>query len=453
MIVMKFGGTSLADAERIRHVARLVAQRRERRPVVVVSAFSGVTSRLLDAVAAAEARDDGARGAHLSSLRELHHSVVAGLSLSPSRSERARGVVDQGLAAVDDATRGMLLLGERTPRAVDAVAGMGEMISHEIVALALQELGEDAVAVDPRRVLVTDARHGMAEPDRPAIAKRAHELLAPLAASGRVAVTGGYVAATPDGVTTTLGRGGSDYSASLIGAALDVEEVQIWTDVPGMMTADPRVVPQARTLPRVSFAEAAELAYFGARVLHPATIRPAVERNIPVHILDTFHPAAAGTIVDDCGDDAPEPRVRAVAWRKGIATMSIGSPRMLGSHGFLARVFAAFERHQTPVDVVTTSEVSISLTVDVLHRLDAIERELSSFCDVRIERGRALACLVGRGLLESPRLVSEVLETLDPIPLRMFCLGSSDINLTFVVDEGDAEEVVRRLHARFLEGT
>ena len=451
MIVMKFGGTSLANAERIRHVARLVAERRERHPVVVVSAFSGVTSRLLDAVTAAEARDDGARAAHLSSLRELHLGVVDGLALSPSRRDRARRLVEQGLAAVDDATRGMLLLGERTPRAVDAVAGMGELLSHEIVALALEEIGERATAVDPRRVVMTDGRHGMAEPDRSAIAERAQQHLAPLVESGRIPVTGGYVAATQDGVTTTLGRGGSDYSASLIGAALDVEEVQIWTDVPGMMTADPRVVPKARTLPRVSFAEAAELAYFGARVLHPATIRPAVERNIPVHVLDTFHPDRSGTVVDDRGDDAPGSRVRAVAWKKGIATMSIGSPRMLGSHGFLARVFAVFERHQTPVDVVTTSEVSISITVDVLHRLDAIERELSSFCEARIERGRALACLVGRDLLESPRLVSEVLATLDPIPLRMFCLGSSDINLTFVVDEGDAEEVVRRLHARFLE--
>jgi aspartate kinase len=451
MIVMKFGGTSVGNAERIQQVARLVRERRERRPVVVVSALGGVTSRLLETVNAAVARDDGARAAHLSSLREIHLAAVDGLGLSSARRDRARNAVLHGLGAIDDATCGMLLLGEQTPRASDAVAAMGEQLSHVIVALALEEIGADAVAVDPRLVMRTDARHGSAEPDRLAIAALAREHLAPLVAAGRIPVTGGYVGATEDGVTTTLGRGGSDYSASLLGAALGADEVQIWTDVPGMMTADPRVVPNARTLPRVSFAEAAELAYFGARVLHPATIRPAVERCIPVHVLDTFHPELGGTVVDDEGDDAPGPRVRAVAWRKGIAMMSIGSPRMLGSHGFLARVFDVFGRHETAVDVVTTSEVSISVTVDQLHRIDAIQHDLTSFCEARIERGRALVCLVGRGLLESPRLVSEVLATLDPIPLRMFCLGSSDINLTFVVDEGNAEECVQRLHARFLE--
>jgi aspartate kinase len=310
------------------------------------------------------------------------------------------------------------------------------------------------VAIDPREVLRTDDRFGQAVPDREAIARLCAERLRPVIEAGDVPVTAGFVGATEDGLTTTLGRGGSDYSASLIGVALGASEVQIWTDVDGMMTADPRTVPAARTLPRVSFREASELAYFGAKVLHPATIRPAVEKNIPVRVLNTFRPDAPGTVIDETGDSASsaEPRVRAVAWKDGIATVSITSPRMLGAHGYLARVFEVFDRHATPVDVVTTSEVSVSMTVDRPERLGAIASDLSEFCQARIDLGMSLVCLVGEGLLESPQLVADVLAAVHPVTLRMLCLGSSDINLCLVVNEKDAKDVVRRLHARFLEG-
>ncbi len=451
MIVMKFGGTSVGDAERIRALAQLARERAARQPVIVVSALSGVTNRLLGAIDAAERGDEAALATDMSWLRERHARVIGALELPPAEHEAATRRMEDELRIAGDATRGILLLGERTPRATDRVAAAGELISHVLVAAALRAQGLPAEPVDPRDLMITDARFGEAEPDRAALRGTAGRLLGPVLARGGMPVTGGFVGATPDGRVTTLGRGGSDYTASLLGAAMDADEVEIWTDVPGMMTADPRVVACARTLPRVSFDEAAELAYFGAKVLHPATIRPAVERSISVRILDATHPDLGGTLVDASGEAGSEPRVRAVAWKRGIATVAMDSPRMLGAHGFLARVFAAFERHETPVDVVTTSEVSVSVTVDRLLRLPDIEADLGAFCDVRVQRDRALVCLVGRGLLESPKLVAEVLATVDPVPLRMFCLGSSDINLTLVVDAADAESVVRRLHARFLE--
>ena len=451
MIVMKFGGTSVADADRIRALGHRVAERLSRSPVVVVSALSGVTNALLAAIAAAESRREDELRAGLRSLRERHEAVVAALGLSASRRAEALAAVRDELGGVEDALRGMALLGERTPRATDRVVAAGEILSHRIVALSLAESGLRAEAVDPRELVLTDGAHGCAEPDAAGMTEAARRRLLPLVADGIVPVTGGFVGCGPGGLTTTLGRGGSDWSASLLGAAAGAEEVEIWTDVPGLMSADPKVVPAARTLLRVSFAEAAELATFGARVLHPATIRPAVERGIPVRIKDSLQPHLPGTLIDGEGEPASGPLVRAVAWRQAIATVSLSQPRMLGAHGFLARVFAVFDRHATPVDVVTTSEVSVSVTVDRLERLPAIERDLAELCTVRVERDKALACVVGRGLLESPRIAGDVLAAIHPARLSMFCLGSSDINLTLVLDAADAAGAVRRIHARFLE--
>ena len=454
-LIMKFGGTSVGDAARIRQVCSLIAARRARQPVVVVSALAGVTSRLLLACECALRRDETQVAAHLSWIDERHREVIAGLELPTDQRRACLDALDASLELVAELTRGIALLSESTPRARDTVAAQGELISHVIVAAALEAQGVPALAVDPRQILRTDERFGAAEVDRDTTRELAQKCLADVAARGIVPITGGYVGATSLGIVTTLGRGGGDLSATHLAAAIDAEEVEIWTDVDGILTADPRVVPTARTLARVSFQEAAELAYFGAKVLHPATIRPAVERQIPVRVLNTMAPERPGTVIGD-GDPSHPPGesfVRAVAWRTGIATVSVSSPRMLGASGFLARVFTAFERRGIAVDVVTTSEVSVSMTVDRTEGLDALAAELMTFCEVRVERGLSLVCLVGHDLLESPKLVSEVLAVLDPIPLRMFCLGSSDVNLTFVVREGDAEDVVRRLHARFLEAT
>ncbi len=444
---MKFGGTSLADAGRIRRVAALVSERAERRPLVVVSALAGVTNQLVEAAALAEAGDESALQALLETIAERHAAVLRELGFDVTSAPELNAAVELELTKLRDFTQGVLLTGECTPRVHDAILARGEMISHRIVAACV----DGGVPVDPRRLMRTDDRHGDAMPDRDAIGVLASEQLRPHLEAGAVPVTGGFVGATPKDRLTTLGRGGGDHSATLLGVALGAEEVQIWTDVDGMMSADPRVVPEARPLASVSFQEASELAYFGARVLHPATIRPAVESAVPVRIKNTLRPEAPGTSITARGSDESGPRVRAVAWKTGITMVSLTSGHMLGAHGFLARVFEVFARHETPVDVVTTSEVSVSLTVERLENLAAIEAELAELGRLRVERETALVCLVGCGLLEHPELLGAVLASLEGIPLRMFCLGSSAVNLTLVVDESRAEEAVRRLHARFLE--
>jgi len=447
---MKFGGTSLADAKRMRSAARRVAERVGRKPLVVVSALAGVTDRLVAIARAAEARNQSRSTALLEELGRRHLELLAELA-PPSARERAG--IERDLEASADLARGIALLGECSARTRDALLAQGELLSHRLFVFALAAEGVPAAAIDPRRLVPTDDDHGQATVDRAELARRCSELVVPCLARGLVPVTGGFVGATSEAATTTLGRGGSDLSATLLGVALEASAVEIWTDVDGLMSADPRVVPEARTLREIGFRAASELAFFGANVLHPATIKPAVQRGIPVHVKNSLRPESAGTVVREL---APEERsltgvVRAVAWKTSVLTISVSSTLMVGVHGFLARLFAVFDRHRTPVDVVTTSETSVSMTIERADRLDAIVRELSELGRVQVARDTALVCLVGERLLDHPELVGAVLSTLAGVPLRMFCLGSSDVNLTLVVESARAEEVVRRLHARFLE--
>jgi aspartate kinase len=296
--------------------------------------------------------------------------------------------------------------------------------------------------------MITDGTFGRAAPDRRLIAERARAHLDSTVQSGRIPVTQGYVGATLRGTPTTLGRGGSDFTAALLGAALRVEEVEIWTDVDGLMTADPRVVPGARSLPEASYDEAAELAFFGAKVLHPATILPLVELGIPVWIKNSRRPDVAGTRVT-----AQTPRtahtVKSIAWKPGITIVNLRAPRMLGAHGFLKAMFDVFERHGVAVDVVTTSEVSVSVSLEN----DSAERELladlEALGEVTVSRDRAIVCVVGEGLRETPGIPARIFKALSSIPIEMISQGASKINLTFVVQDAHAVEAVARLHAEF----
>jgi aspartate kinase len=270
----------------------------------------------------------------------------------------------------------------------------------------------------------------------------------PPLAAGRIPVMGGFVGATTAGVTTTLGRGGSDFSAAIVGSCLGASEIQIWTDVDGMLTADPRLVANPQVVPHLSFAEASELAYFGAKVLHPATIQPAVARNIPVRILNSQRAAARGTLITAEKPSSPTP-LTAVASKKGVTVVDITSTRMLMAHGFLRRLFEVFERFRTPVDVVTTSEVSVSVTVDDRRRLPAIVEALSEFADVACEHQMAIVCAVGDGLQRDPALAAQVLASVGDVPLRLVSQAASRRNITFVIREADLPAALGRLHGRF----
>jgi aspartate kinase len=451
VIVLKFGGTSVGGAARILAVAERVEERRARQPAVVVSALAGVTDLLIRGARLSEAREDGA-DAIVQDLRGRHRAVTREAVPAGPAQEAVLGHVDAVLDELRALYAGVRNLAELTPRTLDAIAGMGERLSVEVVAAALRGRGLDAVAVDGRDVIVTDDAFGRATPLLEETGERVRASLRPLLARGAVPVVSGFVGRTRQGVASTLGRGGSDWSAAVIGAVLPAEEIQIWTDVDGMMTVDPRVVPLARVLPEVSFAEAAELAYFGAKVLHPATIKPAVERAIPVRILNSLNPTAPGTLIaDHPGEPQAEGQPRAIAFKKGISVVLIAQPRMLMAYGFVARVFAVFDRHRTPVDLIATSEVSISLTVDDPSRLGAVEEELRPLGEVRTMPGMAIVSVVGRGFVRRPGLAGRVFQALREVNVTMISFGASDVNLSFVVAEEDAERAVRLLHREFFE--
>ena len=451
MIIMKFGGTSGATAERILEVVQLVKERLPLRPVVVVSALARITDMLIRGAQLALERDPE-NEAVVEEVKSRHREVVA--DLLPAGPIRL-GLFAHITSVVNELRAlytGVHYLGELTPRTLDAISGMGERLCCEIVAAAMQHRGLSGQPVDGRSLIVTDEDFGRANPLFEETAERVREVLLPMVQQGVVPVISGFIGATRKGVATTLGRGGSDYSAATIGATLPVEAIQIWTDVDGMMTVDPKVVPGARVLKEVSFEEAAELAYFGAKVLHPATIKPAVERGIPVGILNTLNPTAGGTLIT-ARADGPTGEPRAIAFKKGISVILISQPRMLMAYGFVARVFEVFDRHRTPVDLIATSEVSISLTVDDPERLAAIEGELGQLGEVKVLRGMAIISVVGRGFVRQSGLAARIFQALKDINVVMISFGASDVNVSFVVNQDKAEVAVRLLHSEFFEAS
>jgi aspartate kinase len=450
-VVMKFGGTSIADAGAIERVAAIVRRQVEssggRPPVVVISAMAEVTDRLIAATRVTEAGETERAAASLDDLLARHVSVAAALTTGQRRDDLVAAVREE-FASVIGLMRALAVLREISPRSLDAVVAAGELASSRIVAAALAERGLPAVWVDARTVMMTDAEHTGAAPEMAETCARANAVLAPLVAGGRVPVLGGFIGATAQGVTTTLGRGGSDYSAAIIGACLGVDEIQIWTDVDGMLTADPRIIPEPQLVRQLSFAEASELAYFGAKVLHPSTILPAVSKNIPVRILNSRRQDAAGTLITATARP-PDGRLSAIACKRGVTVIDITSTRMLMAHGFLRRLFEVFERFKTAVDVVTTSEVSVSVTVDDTRRLDAIVANLRSFADVSCEPEMAIICAVGESLRTDQTLFGRAVTALGRVPLRLVSQAASRRNITFVLRDEDVAQAMTRLHEEF----
>jgi len=446
MIVMKFGGSSVESAQAIERVASIVKAREARRPVVVVSAMGKTTNKLL---AIAQSSINGHKEEALdllAGLREFHEREIRPV-VRAEDWPLAGNVIDSHFQELAELVKGLAVLGELSPRSVDAISSYGERLSSALVALAFRNFGMNAAHVDSRQVVVTDARHTQAAPLYPETYARLAQTVRPLAEK-QVVVMGGFIGATEQGVTTTLGRGGSDFSASIVGAGIGAEEIQIWTDVDGMLTADPTIYPNGRRVKFISFAEAAELAYFGAKVLHPATVVPAIEKNIPVLILNSRRPDVPGTSI--ASEAVPCANViKSIACKRRITVFNIHSTRMLMAHGFLRRIFEVFDRYQTPVDVVSTSEVSVSLTIDNTAHLEDICRELSQFSEVDIERQQAIICIVGDNIRYTRGVASRAFGAVEPVNIRMISQGASRLNLTFVVAEEDLVRAVEMLHAEF----
>ncbi len=446
MIVCKFGGTSVADAEAIERAAGVVGARLERKPIVVVSALAGVTSELLEIARHAAAGDLLLALTQVEALRSRHLEQAARLLDGSVELDEIVAEISAGFDELAHLSEAFKTLGFATPRSLDAVAAIGELLSSQLVAAAFRHRGVPATWVDARLVMRTDDLFMRATPNLTAIAAAAREHVRPIVQAGQVPVMGGFVGSDASGITTTLGRGGSDYSAALVGAALEAEAIEIWTDVDGMLTADPRVVPGARLIERIRFDEAAELASFGAKVLHPSTIAPAVQRGIPVYVFNSRRPHGAGTMI---AFDAPRHPVRAIAGKRNTTLVKLRSTRMLLAHGFLRSVFEVFGRHRTSVDVVATSEVSISVTLDDPAHLDAIVADLSVLGDVSVERQRGIVAIVGAGLAEGTVTLAAALASLGPITVYMASLSATGINFTLVIDDAQVEPAMQRLHASF----
>jgi aspartate kinase len=448
-VVMKFGGSSVVDAPAITRVTTIVANERGRgaAPIVVVSALGGVTDELLALAESARKGDATSVEAGCDALAQRHLD----------EADRLGATKDVALAGsigrhFDDLRAALGTIARRQrlePAALDVVAATGELVSSRIVAAALAAGGLPAVWVDARAVVVTDNRHTSASPLLEETREAAGLAIRPLLAAGSIPVLGGFVGRTPGGDTTTLGRGGSDYSASLVGAAIDASEIQIWTDVDGMLTADPRLVADTEVVAHLSYAEAAELAYFGAKVLHPATIFPAVSRNIPVRILNSQRADAPGTLITARPAAAGGRPFAALAGKRGITVIDITSSRMLMAHGFLHRVFEAFENYTTAVDVVTTSEVSVSVTVDDRRRVPEIVAALQEIAEVSVENDMAILSIVGDALRTDPGLAARLIGAMADFPLRMVSQAASRRNLTVVLPEYCLAQAMTHLHSAF----
>lgn len=444
-VVMKFGGTSVQDAAAIRRLGQLVRLALPRRPVLVVSALARVTDQLMNVGwAAAEGRLDAARETlHL--LRERHeavaHGLVAGGEYTRLCKEFAREF--DAVAAV------LSRIGWEkafTPHAQDQLLGVGESLSAKLVHAALRSGGLEATLVDAKDCIITDAAHTRATPLWDETNQRLQAVLLPLLNSGQIPILGGFVGATRDGIPTTLGRGGSDFSASIVGAGLHAQRIEIWTDVDGIMTTDPALCPDATRVARMSFDEAADLAYFGAKVLHPATLVPAMRSNCPVWVLNSRNPDCAGTeIVAHCETDGG---VKAITAKRGVAIVDIEPVRWFAPE-LLREVFDVFERHQHGLDLLSASRGSLALLVSSVAALPAIAEELKGMANVRWENHKALVCLVGEQIRRRPEIASQAFRAIADIDVRMICQGASERNISFLVDESRAVEALQRLHRSF----
>ncbi|MCS7220450.1 MAG: aspartate kinase [Anaerolineae bacterium] len=463
MRVLKFGGTSVGNADAFARVASIIERARAQDPqtVVVTSAMSGVTNSL---IAAAKAAAEGNEQVYRDVRSELlaRHQMVAGQLVPDGVARAALGrLFEEKLATFEQLCHSIAVLGELTARGLDVVSSLGERLAAPLLAAVLNARGIPAEPVDASEFIVTDDHFGSANPLMEPTRQRTRERLLPLIEQGVVPVVTGFIGATQNGITTTLGRGGSDYSAAIVGACLDAERVEIWTDVDGVLTADPRIVPTARTLPQLSYAEAAELAYFGAKVLHPKTILPAVEQDIPIYVLNTFNPDHPGTRIVRKADNTGHV-VKAITAIKGLTLVTVEGRGMIGVPGIAARTFQAVASVGANVLMISqsSSEQSICFVIpqaDTARVLEALRQAMAYELERRLidsihgEDGIVIVAVVGSAMKGTPGIAAKVFGALGDAGINVIAIaqGSSEANISLVVAQGDSDEAVRRIHAAF----
>jgi len=447
MIVMKFGGTSVEDAPAIERVAEIVRSRAADDPVVVVSALARVTDQLLGAGKAAASGDRERALDLLAGLRQRHLQTASEL-LSGTDLFKLQPALETSFNLLQELLTGVATLRELSPRSTDCLLSFGELLSSEIVSAALVARGLETEWVDARECLITDNSHTRAVPLVAETRERLEAQLRPLLERQAIPVMGGFIGSTVDGTPTTIGRGGSDYSASIVGAAMEAARIEIWTDVPGMMTTDPNLCPEARLIPEISFDEAAELASFGAKVLHPATLLPAIEKNVPVYVLNSRDPAGAGTCIRAHVPGNHHP-VRAIAAKRNTTIVNVAGERAWMPRGFLREVLAVFDRHECQVDIVASSQVRISLAVEAGSVAPELLADLERLAEVSCEPRQAIVSVVGENLRGRQGIAASVFGSVAAagVNVRMISQGASEINISFVIQEEDVPAAVRRLHS------
>lgn len=452
MIVIKFGGTSVGSIDRLKTAISIVEDRRERRPIVVVSALSGVTNQLVEAAELATGGDLTRALEILGQIRERHESVAHELVMQKSDYLDAfLRQLGRHIDQISTILHSHALLREVTPRAHDKIVAIGEKLSSVLFAYTMRLRMLPGVHVDSEDVVVTDEQFGEASPLMDETRDAAQRILRPEIERGLIPVLGGFIGRSASGATTTLGRGGSDYSASILGAAVEAEEIQIWTDVDGMLTSDPRIVPTAQIIPLLSYDEAAELAYFGAKVLHPRTIVPAVDRSIPVRVLNTHNPSSPGTLITADGDESWS-GARGVAVKKNVTLVHVVANAMLGTAGFLARIFEVFAKHSISVDLIATSEVSVTVTLDDDRRVDPLVADLRPHGHVDVKRGQTVVGIIGRQLLATSEAAQRVIAAVGGEKVEMISYGATRMNLSIVLDGVDPDDAVRKIHQALFAG-
>jgi aspartate kinase len=449
MIVMKFGGTSVQDAPSIERVTEIVRRRLALQPAVVVSAMGKTTRNLLTAAGFSAVGKSGEALAKLEEIRRYHFALAQAVIPDWERSEafhKLTGYFDE----LQKLFAGLAILRELTLRSQDKILSYGELISTAIVANAFQARGIDAVLLDARDLIITDERFTRAQPIETITYQKINEHVRPVIASGRVPIIQGYIGSTRDGATTTLGFEGSDYTAALVGAALEVSDIQIWKDVSGLMTADPAVFAGARTVKTISFAEAAELTFFGAKVLHPSAIQPARQKAIPVHIYNSKQPEATGTAITTTATTGTN-LTKSIAYKRPLCILNVLSNRLFSPYDFLKAVFDILDRERLTPYIMATSEASVALALSASEKLDFLVEDLGHLGEVAITNQKATISLVGENLRNTRDFAVAVFQLLSGVEIYMIAQGASPINFTFVVDENAVPEVIARLHNVFFK--
>ena len=450
MIVMKFGGTSNQDAAAMSNVIRIVRSHLADQPVVVISAIAKGTNELEETARTAARGDEEAASAIVTRLFERHNTIIDNLIRSRQIAGELEAVFYTHLAEIKALVKGIAILRELTPRTMDAICSYGERLSSRIIAAGLKESGVDAVWVDAKDFMLTDETFGKAQPLMDEIKKRLQEKVRPLLSSRRTPVTQGFIGATASGAYTTMGRESSDYSASIIGAAMDAEKVQIWTDVDGILTADPRIVLTTKKLRHLTFEEAFELSYFGAKVLHPATMLPVLEKKIPVQILNSKRDGT-GTLVNMSTESDGRDLLKSVAYRKNLTLVSVTPHKRFNQYLFWEGIFSVLTQSGIDTGMLATSEYNIAFSVDGGIDVNALKSRLEEFGNVAVSPGKASLCLVGKGLRGRAGVADRIFKPLADLRVYMISFGASDLNLTLLIDEDRVSQALNRLHEEFFD--